>query len=199
MDKIGVMVCGHGSRDPDAIREFESVARGIGAPAAVPVASGFLEFVRPVIRDGLNKLRARLQSCPGGAWHAFAAGHAKNGIPSVLNTYQAQHSGLRSTTPANWRSTLQCCRATGAGAGSAGDDVPLHETLLRGRARRLGPRCQLQRRQGHALVGRLRLAGVRPPTRASPSRWWSRAWSTPPSLATGASWSSPTSSSPGSW
>ena len=29
MQKIGVMVCGHGSRDPEAIEEFKSVAAGI--------------------------------------------------------------------------------------------------------------------------------------------------------------------------
>ena len=29
MEKLGVMVCGHGSRDEGAVREFEAVARGI--------------------------------------------------------------------------------------------------------------------------------------------------------------------------
>ena len=27
MERIGVMVCGHGSRDEGAVREFEAVAR----------------------------------------------------------------------------------------------------------------------------------------------------------------------------
>ena len=92
-EKIGVMVCGHGSRDEDAVREFEAVARGIRERLGrFDVESGFLEFARPIIREGLDKLRARgvtrILAVPG---MLFAAGHAKNDIPSVLNTYEAQH------------------------------------------------------------------------------------------------------------
>ena len=49
--KVGVMVCGHGSRDEDAVREFEAVAAGIRARLPqYQVESGFLEFARPIIR-----------------------------------------------------------------------------------------------------------------------------------------------------
>src|SRR3546814_8184107 len=59
MEKIGVMVCGHGSRDEGAVSEFEAVARGIRARLPqYPVESGFLEFATPIIREGLDKLRA---------------------------------------------------------------------------------------------------------------------------------------------
>jgi sirohydrochlorin cobaltochelatase len=93
MDKIGVMVCGHGSRDAGAVTEFEAVARGIRARLPqYDVESGFLEFATPIIRTGLDKLRdkgvTRCLAVPG---MLFAAGHAKNDIPSVLNTYQAHH------------------------------------------------------------------------------------------------------------
>lgn len=92
-EKIGVMVCGHGSRDADAIREFESVARGIKERLPqFDIESGFLEFAKPIIRDGLDKLRARgVTRCLAVPGMLFAAGHAKNDIPSVLNTYEAQH------------------------------------------------------------------------------------------------------------
>ena len=57
--------------------------------------SGFLEFATPIIREGLDKLRARdntlVLAVPG---MLFAAGHAKNDIPSVLRTYEAQHPGM---------------------------------------------------------------------------------------------------------
>ena len=67
MSKIGVMVCGHGSRDLEAITEFQSVAAGIEARLPqYPVASGFLEFARPIIRDGLDKLYG------GGVRHILA-------------------------------------------------------------------------------------------------------------------------------
>ncbi len=59
-EKFGVMVCGHGSRDVEAIHEFEAVARGIRERLPqYDVESGFLEFAQPVIREGLDKLRAR--------------------------------------------------------------------------------------------------------------------------------------------
>jgi len=97
MSRIGVMVCGHGSRDVEAITEFQTVAAGIAKRLPqYPVASGFLEFARPIIRDGLDKLRQQgsdhILAVPG---MLFAAGHVKNDIPSVLNTYAAQHPGLR--------------------------------------------------------------------------------------------------------
>ena len=97
MSKIGVMVCGHGSRDAEAISEFQTVAAGIAERLPqYPVASGFLEFARPIIRDGLDKLWDRgarhILAVPG---MLFAAGHVKNDIPSVLNTYAAQHPGLK--------------------------------------------------------------------------------------------------------
>jgi sirohydrochlorin cobaltochelatase len=86
------MVCGHGSRDREAITEFRSVAAGIEARLPqYPVASGFLEFARPIIREGLDNLYAQgvrhILAVPG---MLFAAGHVKNDIPSVLNSYAAQ-------------------------------------------------------------------------------------------------------------
>jgi sirohydrochlorin cobaltochelatase len=97
MSKIGVMVCGHGSRDDEAIGEFAAVAAGIaGRLPQYPVASGFLEFARPIIRDGLDELRGkgveRILAVPG---MLFAAGHVKNDIPSVLNEYMARHPQIR--------------------------------------------------------------------------------------------------------
>ncbi|WP_085901317.1 sirohydrochlorin chelatase [Kiloniella majae] len=95
--KIGVMVCGHGSRDEGAVREFESVARGIRERLPqYEVDSGFLEFATPIIRTGLDNLRESghdlVLAIPG---MLFAAGHAKNDIPSVLRTYEAQHPDMK--------------------------------------------------------------------------------------------------------
>ena len=56
---------------------------------------GYLEFARPIIREGLDRLRSqgvdRVLAVPG---MLFAAGHAKNDVPSVLNGYAAEH-GIR--------------------------------------------------------------------------------------------------------
>ena len=97
MDKTAIMICGHGSRDGDAIAEFEGVVAGLKARLShYPLTHGFLEFAQPIIRDGLDQL------VEDGATHIlalpsmlFAAAHAKNDIPSVLNRYVAEHPGLR--------------------------------------------------------------------------------------------------------
>ena len=91
--KYGVMICGHGSRSKSAVTEFAVLAEKL-APLFPdwPVEYGYLEFATPVIKTGLDKLREQgvthVLAVPG---MLFAAGHAKNDIPSVLNTYAAEH------------------------------------------------------------------------------------------------------------
>ena len=136
MSKIGVMVCGHGSRDEGAVREFEAVARGIRARLPqYDVESGFLEFATPIIRTGLDELRdkgvTRCLAVPG---MLFAAGHAKNDIPSVLNTYQAQHPEMTIDYGRELGIDPKLIQAAAArieeALDAAGDGVPRHETLL---------------------------------------------------------------------
>ncbi len=94
MSKIGVMICGHGSRSQAAVDEFSVLAQKLPAylPAEWETEYGYLEFANPVIRDGLDKLREkgceRILAVPG---MLFAAMHSKNDIPTVLNTYAAKH------------------------------------------------------------------------------------------------------------
>ena len=136
MSDIGVMVCGHGSRDEEAVAEFASVARGIRARLPdYPVESGFLEFATPIIRDGLDKLRAagcrRVLAVPG---MLFAAGHAKNDIPAVLNTYQALHPDMAIDYGRELAIDAKLINAAAdrirEALAQAGDGVPAHETLL---------------------------------------------------------------------
>ncbi|SEV95047.1 sirohydrochlorin cobaltochelatase [Aliiroseovarius sediminilitoris] len=94
MSKIGVMICGHGSRSQDAVDQFAVLAEKL--PALLPkdwmTDYGYLEFANPVIRDGLDRLREagcdRILAVPG---MLFAAMHTKNDIPTVLNTYARKH------------------------------------------------------------------------------------------------------------
>lgn len=95
-EKTGIMICGHGSRNKFAVDEFAKLAEGLRALYPdVPVEYGYLEFATPVIRTGLDRLRdrgvTRIKAVPG---MLFAAGHAKNDIPSVLNRYAAE-TGVR--------------------------------------------------------------------------------------------------------
>jgi len=96
MDKTSVMVCGHGSRDSDALREFELVAAGIKIRLPdCDIETGYLEFARPMIRDGLDALAARgakrILALPG---MLFAATHVKNDLPWELNSFMADNPGI---------------------------------------------------------------------------------------------------------
>jgi sirohydrochlorin cobaltochelatase len=90
------MVCGHGSRDGDAIAEFELVAHGIRARLpGYDVETGYLEFARPMIRDGLDALKSRgarrILAVPG---MLFAATHVKNDLPWEINSFAAENPGI---------------------------------------------------------------------------------------------------------
>ena len=135
-EKLGVMVCGHGSRDEGAVTEFAQVAEGLKPLMPdYPVEYGYLEFATPIIRTGLDKLReqgvTRVLAVPG---MLFAAGHAKNDIPSVLNTYAAKHDGFTIEYGKELGIDPKMIAAAGAriqeAIDAAGDDVPLHETML---------------------------------------------------------------------
>ncbi len=135
-EKFGVMVCGHGSRDEGAVREFESVAAGLRTRMPeYDVDYGFLEFATPIIRSGLDALRERgnrtILAVPG---MLFAAGHAKNDIPSVLNTYQAQHDDVEIRYGAELGIDPKMINAAGnrveEALATAGDDVKRSDTLL---------------------------------------------------------------------
>lgn len=134
-DKLGVMLCGHGSRDGDAVKEFAVLAGHLKRRLPqYPVDYGYLEFATPIIRDGLDRLRAagvtRVLAVPG---MLFAAGHAKNDIPSVLNTYAARN-GLRIDYGKDLGIDPRMMRAAADRVQQALDAAPAnvahHETLL---------------------------------------------------------------------
>ncbi|WP_118132765.1 sirohydrochlorin chelatase [Oceanicella sp. SM1341] len=139
MAKIGVMICGHGSRSQAAVDEFAVLAKALPPllPPDWPVEYGYLEFANPVIRDGLDRLRAQgvdhVLAVPG---MLFAAMHAKNDIPTVLNTYARQH-GITVQYGRELGVNPRMVAAAGARVRAAVDaanaergEVPLHETAL---------------------------------------------------------------------
>jgi len=132
---VGVLICGHGSRNRQAVAEFAQLAEGLRQRLPqVPVEYGYLEFARPILRDGLERLRQqgvrRVLAVPA---MLFAAGHAKNDIPSVLNTYAAE-TGLRIEYGRELGVDRSMIGAAGAriqaALQQAPSAVPLSDTLL---------------------------------------------------------------------
>lgn len=96
MDNTAILMCGHGSRDPDAVAEFAAMSERLKARLPQhPVGHAFLEFARPIIRDGLEALKAagavRILAQPV---MLFAAGHVKNDLPWEINSFAAQNPGV---------------------------------------------------------------------------------------------------------
>ena len=133
--EVGVLICGHGSRNRLAVEEFARLAEGLKPRmGGLPVEHGYLEFAKPILRDSLDCLREkgvkRVLAVPA---MLFAAGHAKNDIPSVLNTYSAE-TGLTIDYGRELGVDRLMIGAAGARIREALDqspsDVPLEETLL---------------------------------------------------------------------
>ncbi|MEL7468960.1 MAG: sirohydrochlorin chelatase [Pseudomonadota bacterium] len=138
MTKTGVMVCGHGSRSQAAVDEFAVVAERLRTLFPDwPVEYGYLEFANPVIRDGLDALREQgcnqILAVPG---MLFAAMHSKNDIPTVLNTYAANH-GIEvrygrelGVDPKMIAAAADRVRNAVDAANAEHGAVPLHQTCL---------------------------------------------------------------------
>ncbi|HUC09322.1 MAG TPA: sirohydrochlorin chelatase [Stellaceae bacterium] len=96
MSEAAVLLCGHGSRDPEAIAEFELLAAALRPHLPrVDFATGYLEFARPTIHDALAALAARgaqrILAIPG---MLFAASHVKNDLPWEINSFAAENPGI---------------------------------------------------------------------------------------------------------
>jgi sirohydrochlorin cobaltochelatase len=92
-----IFLAGHGSRDPEATREFlDLVDRFRDRRPDSIVEGGFLEFARPILGEGIDRCvergAHRITVLPG---MLMAAGHAKNDIPSEIHEAQHRHPNVR--------------------------------------------------------------------------------------------------------
>ncbi len=88
-----ILIAGHGSRDADGIAEFLDLARHFrGRWPDVPLEIAFLEFARPTIQEGIDRLvqggAATVVVLPG---VLMAAGHAKNDMASEVRRARQRH------------------------------------------------------------------------------------------------------------
>jgi sirohydrochlorin cobaltochelatase len=133
MNGTAVLICGHGSRDPEAIREFELLAAGLRPRLReFDFAAGYLEFARPTIREALEGLARRgarrILAIPG---MLFAASHVKNDLPWEINSFAAENRQLEIRFGRDLAIDPRLLRAAAARIAAAGEgDVPRRDTLL---------------------------------------------------------------------
>jgi len=133
MTDTAVLLCGHGSRDPEAISEFELAAAALRPRLPeFDFSTGYLEFARPTIRDGLTLLAARgarrILAIPG---MLFAASHVKNDLPWEMNSFIADHPNVDVRLARDLGIDPKLLRAAADRIAAAADTrIPRPETLL---------------------------------------------------------------------
>ena len=95
--KKGILICGHGSRDPEGIEGFKELVRSLKPRYPEQVIDyGFLEFAHPVFAAAVERMYMlgvrEITAIPA---ILFAGGHAKNDIPFEMNTLQSQYPDLK--------------------------------------------------------------------------------------------------------
>jgi sirohydrochlorin cobaltochelatase len=134
--KTAVMICGHGSRDREAVAEFAQAAAGLKARLPESdVEFGYLEFARPTIRDGFATLAARgarrILVLPA---MLFAASHVKNDLPSEISGFSADFPRIEMRLGRELSIEPKLLEAAAArieeGERRATRDIPRSESLL---------------------------------------------------------------------
>ena len=93
---FGIVLAGHGSRDPDAVREFEALVEMVRARAPQHVVHhGYLEFSSPTIAEAVAASIAagarQVVLVPG---VLLAARHAKNDMPAELQALARDYPAI---------------------------------------------------------------------------------------------------------
>ncbi|AFZ67787.1 precorrin-8X methylmutase [Deinococcus peraridilitoris] len=132
----GIVLAGHGSRDPDGLRHFETLAALMRQRAGQQVFThGYLEFASPTIDEAVRENIARgsreIVMVPG---VLLAASHAKNDMPSELLALQREYPDVKFHYAAAMDLhplILELCRERLLAAeGTSGRVVRRDETLL---------------------------------------------------------------------
>lgn len=96
--KTGLLIVGHGSRDPSANVEFEAVVAAYRSTRPdIEVAHGYVELARPSLATALRDLAQQVDSIVVLPLFLFAAGHVKNDIPLALSQARQDFPTVRFT------------------------------------------------------------------------------------------------------
>src|SRR5258707_7888146 len=92
IEEYGIVIAGHGSRDPEGVSEFEQLVKLIQERAGRRrVNHGFLEFARPTIDEAVrSSIEAGEQRIAIVPLVLLAATHAKNDMPSEVLALQQE-------------------------------------------------------------------------------------------------------------
>jgi len=94
----GVLITGHGSREPGANAELEAMVEVYRkGRAPLEVAHGYVELATPMLGPALNALAERVDHVVALPLFLFMAGHAKNDIPLALAEARRARPGVRFT------------------------------------------------------------------------------------------------------
>ena len=136
MTAIGVVLCGHGSRDGQAVAEFLDLAgRVADRLAGFDVEPAFMELAEPSLKSAVYALHrrghARILVAPA---MLFAAGHMKTDLPVMLRALKSSRPGLTLELGRSFGCDAAMVRAAAARAEEAlatvGRPAPRAETLL---------------------------------------------------------------------
>tara|TARA_R110002072_G_scaffold261032_1_gene419613 strand:- start:476 stop:1243 length:768 start_codon:yes stop_codon:yes gene_type:complete len=87
------LICGHGSRSPEAAAEFTSLLKNLQkARPDLPLAGAYLEFNSPTIPEGLQAFYDQgHRTIHVQPLTLYNAGHTKADIPDILSTFKDQN------------------------------------------------------------------------------------------------------------
>lgn len=91
----GVVILGHGSRDPEANAQFEQLVDDFRATHPdLDVSHGYVEIASPSLEAALSASALRNTHVVAAPLFLFGAGHLKNDVPIALDTARAQHPNV---------------------------------------------------------------------------------------------------------
>jgi sirohydrochlorin cobaltochelatase len=83
--QVGVLLIGHGSRDPGSNAEFEELVNRFAARRPdLEIAHAYVELARPSLAQGVALLAAKVDEVVALPLFLFSAGHVKNDLPLAL-------------------------------------------------------------------------------------------------------------------